>query len=76
MHYTQPYGFVCQRQKSLGYEREARVIKYKFLQKEVPCMEITSSYQVEILSNADMKSTVQIYRRALAFVIDVCNKEF
>ena len=38
-------------------------------------MEITSSYQVEILSNADMKSTVQIYRRALAFVIDVCNKE-
>lgn len=38
-------------------------------------MEITSSYQVEILSNADMKSTVQIYHRALAFVIDVCNKE-
>ena len=38
-------------------------------------MEITSSYQVEILSNADMKSTVQIYRRALAFVIDVSNKE-
>lgn len=38
-------------------------------------MEITSSYQVEILSNADMKSTVQIYRMALAFVIDVCNKE-
>ena len=38
-------------------------------------MEITSSYQVEILSNTDMKNTVQIYRRALAFVIDVCNKE-
>ena len=40
------------------------------------CMEITSSYQVEILSNTDMKNTVQIYRRALAFVIDVCNKEW
>ena len=39
-------------------------------------MEITSSYQVEILSNTDMKNTVQIYRRALAFVIDVCNKEW
>ena len=39
-------------------------------------MEITSSYRVEILSNTDMKSTVQIYRRALAFVIDVCNKEW
>jgi len=39
-------------------------------------MEITSSYQVEILSNTDMKSTVQIYRKALAFVIDVCNKEW
>ena len=26
-HYTQPYGFACQRQKPLGYEREARVIK-------------------------------------------------
>ena len=38
-------------------------------------MKITSSYQVEILSNTDMKNTVQIYRRALAFVIDVCNKE-
>ena len=38
-------------------------------------MEITSSYQVEILSNTDMKNTVQIYRRTLAFVIDVCNKE-
>ena len=34
-------------------------------------MEITSSYQVEILSNTDMKNTVQIYHRALAFVIDV-----
>ena len=39
-------------------------------------MEITSSYQVEILSNSDMKNTVQIYRRALAFVVDVCNKEW
>ena len=39
-------------------------------------MKITSSYQVEILSNTDMKNTVQIYRRALAFVIDVCNKEW
>ena len=39
-------------------------------------MEITSSYQVEILSNTDMKNTVQIYRRALAFVVDVCNKEW
>ena len=39
-------------------------------------MEITSSYQVEILSNTDMKNTVQIYRRALAFVIDVCNREW
>ena len=39
-------------------------------------MEITSSYQVEILSNTDMKKTVQIYRRALAFVVDVCNKEW
>ena len=39
-------------------------------------MEITSSYQVEILSNTDMKNTVQIYRRALAFVINVCNKEW
>ena len=26
MHGTQPSGFVCQRQKPLGYEREARVI--------------------------------------------------
>ena len=39
-------------------------------------MEITSSYQVEILSNTDMKNTVQIYRRALAFVINVCDKEW
>ena len=39
-------------------------------------MEITSSYQVEILSNTDMKNTVQIYRMALAFVVDVCNKEW
>ena len=39
-------------------------------------MEITSSYQVEILSNTDIKNTVQIYRRALAFVVDVCNKEW
>ena len=39
-------------------------------------MEITSSYQVEILSNTDMKNTVQIYRRTLAFVIDVCDKEW
>ena len=39
-------------------------------------MEITSSYQAEILTNADMKSTVQIYRKALAFFIDVCNKEW
>lgn len=39
-------------------------------------MKTISSYQVEILSNTDMKSTVQIYRRALAFVIDVCNKEW
>ena len=39
-------------------------------------MEITSSYQVEILSNTDMKNTVQIYRRSLAFVIDVCNREW
>ena len=39
-------------------------------------MEITSSYQAEILTNADMKNTVQIYRRALAFFIDVCNKEW
>lgn len=39
-------------------------------------MEITSSYKVEILSNTDMKNTVQIYRRALAFVVDVCNKEW
>lgn len=30
-------------------------------------MEITSSYQTEILTNADMKNTVQIYRKALAF---------
>ena len=50
--------------------------KDKFSQKEVPCMKITSSYQVEILSNTDMKNTVQIYRRALAFVVDVCNKEW
>ena len=50
--------------------------KDKFSQKEVPCMKITSSYQVEILSNTDMKNTVQIYRRALAFVIDVCDKEW
>ena len=39
-------------------------------------MEITSSYQAEILTNADMKNTVQIYRKALAFFIDVCNKEW
>lgn len=39
-------------------------------------MEITSSYQTEILTNADMKNTVQIYRKALAFFIDVCNKEW
>lgn len=39
-------------------------------------MEITSSYQAEILSNTDMKSTVQIYRKALAFVVDVCDKEW
>ena len=39
-------------------------------------MKITSSYQVEILSNTDMKNTVQIYRRALAFAIDVCDKEW
>ena len=39
-------------------------------------MEITSSYQVEILSNTDIKNTVQSYRRALAFVVDVCNKEW
>lgn len=39
-------------------------------------MEITSSYQAEILTNADIKSTVQIYRKALAFFIDVCNKEW
>lgn len=32
-------------------------------------MEITSSYQAEILTNADMKNTVQIYRKALAFFI-------
>ena len=38
-------------------------------------MEITSSYHGEILSNTERKNTVQIYRRALAFVIDVCNKE-
>lgn len=39
-------------------------------------MEISSSYQAEILTNADMKNTVQIYRKALAFFIDVCNKEW
>ena len=39
-------------------------------------MEITSSYQAEILTNVDMKNTVQIYRKALAFFIDVCNKEW
>lgn len=39
-------------------------------------MKITSSYQVEILLNTDMKNTVQIYRRALAFVIGVCDKEW
>ena len=30
VHCTQPCGFVCQRQKPLGYEREARVIKNKY----------------------------------------------
>ena len=39
-------------------------------------MEITSSYKMEILSNTDMKHTVQIYRKALAFVVDVCNREW
>ena len=39
-------------------------------------MEISSSYQAEILTNADMKNTVQIYRKALAFFIDVYNKEW
>ena len=39
-------------------------------------MEITSSYKMEILSNTDMKHTVQIYRKALAFVIDVCEQEW
>mgnify|MGYP006927295423 FL=1 len=39
-------------------------------------MEITSSYKMEILSNTDMKHTVQIYRKALAFVIHACNEEW
>ena len=39
-------------------------------------MKIISSYQVEILSNTDMKHTVQIYRKALTFVIDICNQEW
>lgn len=39
-------------------------------------MKVTSSYQIEILSHTDMKSTVQIYRKALTFMIDVCNQEW
>ena len=39
-------------------------------------MKIISSYQVEILSNTDMKHTVQIYRKALIFVINICNQEW
>ena len=39
-------------------------------------MKIISSYQVEILSNTDMKHTVQIYRKALLFVINICNQEW
>ena len=35
-----------------------------------------NSGELSILSNTDMKNTVQIYRRALAFVIDVCNREW
>ena len=34
-HSSRYHGFVCQRQKPLGYEREARVIKV-FSQKNVP----------------------------------------
>ena len=39
-------------------------------------MKVTSSYQIEILSHTDMKSTVQIYRKALTFMIDICNQEW
>ena len=39
-------------------------------------MEITSSYKVEIKSCLDLRAvqdTVLIYRKALDFIIDVCN---
>ena len=42
-------------------------------------MEITSSYKVEIKSCLDLRAvqdTVLIYRKALDFIIDVCNKEW
>ena len=39
-------------------------------------MEITSSYQVEILSNTDMKKHSTDLPQGTCLVIDVCNKEW
>ena len=53
VHCTQPCGFVCQRQKPLGYEREARVIKRKVGEK----------------MNRGSTQMEQFFRFMLAFVI-------
>lgn len=39
-------------------------------------MNITSSYDTQIIGSVDFKDTTKIYREALSFVIDVVNKEW
>ena len=39
-------------------------------------MNITSSYDTQIIGSVDFKDTTKIYREALSFVVDVVNKEW
>lgn len=39
-------------------------------------MEVISSYRVKIVGGIDVKETVDIYRKALSYMVDVVNKEW